>query len=57
MYVGDLRRDFFAILRNQRVVVFADSDVDSICAVKIISSLFQSDQILYTIVPITGESL
>lgn len=56
MFVTDLRREFFEPLRNDRALVLANFDVDSICAVKILQYLFKCDQILYTLVPIRGRS-
>ncbi len=57
MFVADLRREFFEVLRrDDRALVLANLDVDSVCAVKILQHLFKCDQVLYTLVPITGRS-
>lgn len=36
----------------QRILVLVHSDIDSICASKVLQSLFRADHILYTIVPV-----
>ena len=56
MFVSDLRKEFFELLKHQRVLVLVNLDVDAICAVKILSSLFHSEQILYTLVPLRGRT-
>ena len=59
MYITDLRSDFFSKLThdyNQRVLILANLDVDSICAVKILLSLFQTEHVKYTLVPVQGRS-
>lgn len=55
MIVKDFRKEFYDVILNQRVLVLVAFDVDAICACKILQSLFQCDQILYTIVPVTGQ--
>ena len=46
MYVTDIRKDFFdELLKERRVLIFANLDVDSIAAVKILITLFQFDQV------------
>ena len=60
MYVTDLRRDFFGLLNGEggcdRVVVFANFDVDAMCAWKILQTLLKSDHIMFTLVPVQGKS-
>ena len=58
MYVGELRRDFFGVLSDgaERVVVFANFDVDAMCAWKILQTLLKSDHIMFTLVPVQGKS-
>eukprot|EP00095_Tigriopus_kingsejongensis_P001973 maker-scaffold886_size84816-snap-gene-0.33 protein:Tk01973 transcript:maker-scaffold886_size84816-snap-gene-0.33-mRNA-1 annotation:"cell division control protein 45 homolog" len=56
MFVDDLRRDFFDILRHERVLVLANLDVDAVCSVKILQYLFKAEQILHTLVPVQGRS-
>ena len=54
MYVDDLRREFFDVLRHERVLVLANFDVDAVCSVKILQYLFKCEQILHTLVPVKG---
>ena len=56
MYVRDLRKDFFDIIVHNRVLVLANFDVDSICAVKILLWLLRCDHVVYKLVPIRGKS-
>jgi cell division control protein 45 len=57
MFVTDLKRDFFdLLLSDERVLVIANIDVDSICAVKILQTLLQCEHVSYTLLPITGKS-
>ena len=60
MFVTDLRRDFFGLLSGEgscdRVVVFANFDVDAMCAWKILQTLLKSDHIMFTLVPVQGKS-
>ena len=57
MFVTDLRKDFFDVLiADERVLVLANIDVDSVCAVKILQTLLQFEHVAYTLVPITGKS-
>ena len=55
MYVNDLRKDFFEVISTERVLVLVNSDVDSVCATKILQYLFKCDHVLYTLVPIVGK--
>ncbi|CAG2187763.1 CDC45 [Mytilus edulis] len=50
-----LRKGFYDEILHQRVLVLVAFDVDALCACKILQYLFQCDQILYTIVPVTGK--
>ena len=46
MYVTDIKKEFFdQLLKEKRVLIFANLDVDSIAAVKILTTLFQFDQV------------
>lgn len=57
MFVTDLKKDFFdLLLSDERVLVIANIDVDSICAVKILQTLLQCEHVSYTLLPITGKS-
>lgn len=55
MFLKDFKSGFYDAVRHQRVLVLVAFDVDALCACKILQCLFQSDQILYTIVPVTGK--
>lgn len=55
MYVQDVRKEFFDLLRHERVVLFANLDIDAVCSVKILQYLFQCDQVSYTLVPVRGR--
>ncbi|EEB12937.1 conserved hypothetical protein [Pediculus humanus corporis] len=50
MFADDLRIDFYAKLKGQRVLVIVNYDVDAICACKILQALFRTDYISYTLV-------
>lgn len=42
------------MVQNQRVLLFVASDVDALCACKILQALFQCDHVQYTLVPVSG---
>ncbi|KAK7077931.1 DNA replication initiation factor cdc45 [Halocaridina rubra] len=52
MLVSDLRKEFYDVIKGKRVLVLTHFDIDGICASKILQSLFKTDHILYTVVPI-----
>ncbi|XP_053443482.1 cell division control protein 45 homolog [Nycticebus coucang] len=54
MFVPDFRRDFYEVVQSQRVLLFVASDVDALCACKILQALFQCDHVQYTLVPVSG---
>ncbi|XP_028626315.1 cell division control protein 45 homolog [Grammomys surdaster] len=54
MFVTDFRKEFYELLHNQRVLLFVASDVDALCACKILQALFQCDHVQYTLVPVSG---
>lgn len=54
MFVSDFRREFYELVQNQRVLLFVASDVDALCACKILQALFQCDHVQYTLVPVSG---
>jgi len=56
MFITDTRKDFFDLLQHERILVVANQDVDSVCAVKILQTLLQCDNVLYTLVPVVGKS-
>ncbi|XP_046954225.1 cell division control protein 45 homolog [Lynx rufus] len=54
MFVSDFRKEFYEVVQNQRVLLFVASDVDALCACKILQALFQCDHVPYTLVPVSG---
>nr|XP_034954151.1 cell division control protein 45 homolog [Zootoca vivipara] len=54
MFLTDFRRDFYEVVVNQRVLLLVASDVDALCACKILQALFQCDHVQYTLVPVSG---
>lgn len=50
----DFRKEFYETVHNQRVLLFVASDVDALCACKILQALFQCDHVQYTLVPVSG---
>ncbi|XP_036133159.1 cell division control protein 45 homolog [Molossus molossus] len=43
-----------SLFPRQRVLLFVASDVDALCACKILQALFQCDHVQYTLVPVSG---
>ena len=57
MYIHDIRKEFFDVIKShERVLVVANFDVDSVCAVKILQWLLKCDHVTYTLVPVRGKS-
>ncbi|NWT38723.1 CDC45 protein, partial [Chroicocephalus maculipennis] len=54
MFVSDCRREFYEAIASQRVLLLVASDVDALCACKILQALFQCDHVQYTLVPVSG---
>ncbi|KAM9476333.1 cell division control protein 45 homolog isoform 2-T2 [Clarias gariepinus] len=54
MFVTDVRKEFYDVVVNQRVALLVSSDIDALCACKILQALFHCDQVQYTLVPVTG---
>ncbi|XP_029017261.1 cell division control protein 45 homolog [Betta splendens] len=54
MFITDIRKEFYEVVANQRVALLVASDIDALCACKILQALFHCDQIQYTLVPVTG---
>ncbi|XP_041584951.1 cell division control protein 45 homolog isoform X2 [Vulpes lagopus] len=50
MFVSDFRKEFYEVVQSQRVLLFVASDVDALCACKIL----QCDHVQYTLVPVSG---
>lgn len=56
MFIEDIITSFYNVLVGKRVLVIVNYDIDAICATKILQTLFQNDNILYSLVPILGIS-
>uniref|UniRef100_A0A7M4DWB3 Cell division cycle 45 n=1 Tax=Crocodylus porosus TaxID=8502 RepID=A0A7M4DWB3_CROPO len=54
MFLSDVRREFYEVIVTQRVLLLVASDVDALCACKILQALFQCDHVQYTLVPVSG---
>ncbi|XP_020499577.2 cell division control protein 45 homolog [Labrus bergylta] len=54
MFITDIRKDFYEVVANQRVALLVASDIDALCACKILQALFHCDQVQYTLVPVKG---
>ncbi|XP_015272383.1 PREDICTED: cell division control protein 45 homolog [Gekko japonicus] len=54
MFLSDFRKEFYEVVLNQRVLLLVASDVDALCACKILQALFQCDHVQYTLVPVSG---
>ncbi|KAM7018129.1 cell division control protein 45 homolog [Tautogolabrus adspersus] len=54
MFITDIRKEFYEVVANQRVALLVASDIDALCACKILQALFHCDQVQYTLVPVTG---
>ncbi|XP_040898437.1 cell division control protein 45 homolog [Toxotes jaculatrix] len=54
MFITDIRKGFYEVVANQRVALLVASDIDALCACKILQMLFHCDQVQYTLVPVTG---
>uniref|UniRef100_A0A8V5GC19 Uncharacterized protein n=1 Tax=Melopsittacus undulatus TaxID=13146 RepID=A0A8V5GC19_MELUD len=47
MFVSDCHREFYDVIINQHVLLLVASDVDALCACKILQALFQCDHVPY----------
>ena len=56
MFVTDIRKDFFDVLQHERILLIANLDVDAVCAVKILQTLLQCDNVQYTLEPVQGKA-
>ncbi|KAJ4941941.1 hypothetical protein JOQ06_011812 [Pogonophryne albipinna] len=54
MFITDIRKEFYEVVANQRVALLVASDIDGLCACKIIQALFHCDQVQYTLIPVTA---
>jgi len=55
MFVQDLQAEFYDIIKEERILVLVNNDVDSVCSMKILQHLFKCDSVQYTLIPITGK--
>jgi len=55
MFVQDLQKEFYNVIKSDRVLIFVNNDVDSVCSMKILQYLFKCDHVLYTLIPVTGK--
>ncbi|XP_034548671.1 cell division control protein 45 homolog [Notolabrus celidotus] len=54
MFITDIRKEFYEVVASQRVALLVASDIDALCACKILQALFHCDQVQYTLVPVAG---
>ncbi|KAK2901896.1 cell division control protein 45 homolog [Channa argus] len=54
MFITDIRKEFYDVVANQRVALLVASDIDALCACKILQALFHCEQVQYTLVPVSG---
>ncbi|XP_019741931.1 cell division control protein 45 homolog [Hippocampus comes] len=54
MFVTDIRKEFYEAVADQRVALLVASDIDALCACRILQALFQCDQVQYTLIPVAG---
>ncbi|XP_075212608.1 cell division cycle protein 45 [Lycorma delicatula] len=54
MFVKDIVREFYDVLLGQHVLLLVNYDIDAICSCKILQWLFQSEDVMYTLVPVLG---
>jgi len=55
MFITDLKKDFFDQVVTNRVLVLVNCDVDGVCATKILQYLFKCDNVLYSLIPVSGK--
>lgn len=54
MYVEDIKSDFYEFLGGKHIFLMVHYDIDSICACKILQSLFQYKHTIYSLAVIRG---
>lgn len=54
MFVENLERGFYRLVKHDRCLLLVNFDVDAICACKILQLLFKYDNMMYTLVPVQG---
>lgn len=56
MLILDPVKDFYQKLHGKRILLLVSWDVDALAACKILQTLFRSDQIQYTLVPVKNQT-
>lgn len=54
MFIQNLKAEFYDLLVGKQVLIIVNYDIDAICASKILQNLFQSNNTMYSVVPIMG---
>ncbi|XP_006614204.1 cell division control protein 45 homolog [Apis laboriosa] len=54
MFVDNLERGFYRLIKNDRCLLLVNFDVDAICACRILQQLLKNDNMIYTLVPVQG---
>ena len=53
MFIKDARKDFYDKVLRNKVLVLVSYDTDAICALKILQFLFETDNVQYTVIPVS----
>lgn len=56
MFVSNIKNEFYDVVSGNRVLLLAACDVDALCTCKILQYLFKCDNILYTLIPVHGQT-
>lgn len=56
MFVSNIKTEFYDVVFGNRVLLLAACDMDALCACKILQYLFKCDNILYTLIPVHGQT-
>ncbi|XP_006569311.1 cell division control protein 45 homolog isoform X2 [Apis mellifera] len=54
MFVDNLERGFYRLIKSDRCLLLVNFDVDAICACRILQQLLKNDNMIYTLVPVQG---
>ncbi|KAL5290219.1 CDC45 family protein [Megaselia abdita] len=54
MFIQNFKSGFYDLLVGKQVLIIVNYDIDAICASKILQNLFQSNNTMYSVVPIMG---
>jgi len=55
MFVEDLGKEFYSAIRHERLLIFVNNDVDAVCSLKILQTLLVADDVVFTVIPVTGK--